>query len=341
VYRSSTNLFRHRGSRVGRSIWVAILAAVFLLGILLVAAGSARAAATWSGKGTFEMTSTPGSCYGSGTGSIELSGGGGSATGTLTATMGSIDEACASYMFSGTITDPIQLTQSSDSDHYDGTDSGGDQIALWYQDGQVILELTPGGSGGGGGSCALYCSTLYTFTFTGSGDLFGADLYSTTSMAAMFGGFLGAIGLVAGLGSLRPPRFTPGTTEGASYDASSGSFVGAPPAVPGVNPNAVTFYSNRFTATPAGPPSVAPDSSPGYPISGGGLPLSGTGGFVGPPDYWSIVGGQPPPNAENEPRTGQLFCPIHHVVLLARMVSYGPMSYLRWECPVGPHLPWG
>jgi hypothetical protein len=335
-----------RGS--GRIVVLAALVTGFCMAALVAAAGSARADGTWtSTSGTFTMTSDPGGCTGSGTGTISLSDTGSGLTGTATATMGNIDSGCAWAFFSGTISTPITGTMYSDSTGFTATDSGGDSFTGSYSGSTLTMTMVPGDNGGsGGGSCVEYCDTVFTFTFTGNGDLFAAgafDFSSPAPIAAIFAGLLGTVGIAQGVSSARripipprPPSWVP------TYPTAAPGGMPPPGAVaPYPNPNAV-YFGDHWTAAPGDARTTEVAPSPIVMDPATSISLEGGGAFVGPPDYWTIPGGQPPPNSEDDPRNGKLLCPIHGVPVHPMWISYGPARpFLRWQCPVGPHLPWG
>ena len=106
------------------------------------------------------------------------------------------------------------LTLSQSGNSLSGSDDYGDSISGSYSGSQLQLTLTVGGgSSGGGGQCVEFCTTVYVFTFTGSGSLFGATLDSLSGMAAIVGGAMGAGGLIGAIVSGRRPRLP---YEGAS-----------------------------------------------------------------------------------------------------------------------------
>jgi len=339
-------IHRHWSARV---TVLAFVVSGVCVGALVAAAGTARADGSWtSTSGSFTMTSSPGDCQGSGTGSISLVATGGNLQGTISETLDSISPICSGD-FASVSGDPIYGTMYSDGAGFSATDSGGDQFQGWYNSsGQLEVQLVPGGSSGGGGQCSEFCDTLYFFTFTGTGDLFTVsnpafDFSSPAPLAALFGGLFGMVGIAQGAASARRVPTPPRPPSAGTVDLTPAPGTAPPPGAfaPNTNPNAV-MLGDRWTATPgdARTPDVAP--SPIQLDAATSIPLSGGGAFVAPPEYYTIPGGQPPPNSETDPRSGKLLCPVHQIPVHPQWISYGPARpFLRWQCPVGPHLPWG
>ena len=148
-------------------------ALAFLL--VLLAAPLAAAQSTWQGSGTFTFSSTPsvgGPCTGSGTADISLDGGG-SITGTLSITMGSMTSPCSGYFPSPGTQFTTSLSLSGSGSGFSGTDGYGDAVSGSYTGGQLHMTLTVTTEPTPGIQCVAYCDTVYTFAFTGSGSLFG------------------------------------------------------------------------------------------------------------------------------------------------------------------------
>lgn len=193
----------------------------------LAIAAPAAAQDTWtSSSGSFTFTSTPspgGDCEGSGSATISLSGDGGTDTGPLTPYFTYVSVDCAGDLppQGSSFTTDLTLTQSGNS--LSGVDDYGDSITGSYSGGQLQLTLTVGGASSSvteqGGTCVEFCDTVYVFTFTGSGSLFGAGLDSLSGAAAAVGGALGAGGAVGALVSGRNPRIPPQSMS-ASYEPS-------------------------------------------------------------------------------------------------------------------------
>jgi len=335
--------FLRRGAT--RRIALVLLVGVVVLVALVLAAGSARAAGSWtSSQGSFTMESNPGDCTGSGIASIWLNSTGSGLSGSITVTLENVASFCAWAFATGPVTAQISGTMNADGSGFQATDSEGDSFVGTYSGSTLSVTMTLGGAtsggGGGGGVCAEYCTTVYSFTFTGSGDLFSGSFSNVLEpVAAVFGGALGAVGVGQGAASARRPPIVPKGGGGPGTTA-----YGVPPGASSPSsPPPAGWQGSYWTATPPNPPPRYADMTPGYPITAdNALPISGGGAFVGPPDYYTIPGGQPPPNSETDPRTGKLLCPIHGTPVHPKWVSYGPARpFLRWECPVGPHLPWG
>lgn len=332
-----------------------LLASAVAVGGLVAAAGLARADGSWtSTQGSFTLSSNPGGCSGSGAASIVLNDTASGLSGYLTATMGSIDASCAWAFFTGTIGDAISGTMNSDGSGFTATDSGGDSFTGTYSGSTLTVEMVPGGgSSGGGGTCAEYCDTVFTFTFTGSGDLFAGAFGGLSLIAAVFGGLLGLAGLAAVASTVTPIPTGPNAIAGSGGGSSN---LGVPAGPGGLNP---APGSGAGPAYPGGPPGAAlsgpiPSGASGIPSgppagsstdlplgAGASIPAGAGWAFAGPPDYWTIPGGVPPPSSEADPRIGSLRCPTHEAPLRTKWVSYGSSrAFLRWECPLGPHLPW-
>jgi len=143
---------------------------------LLLGAPLAAAQSTWQGTGTFTFSSTPsvgGPCTGSGTAEISLDGDGGTMTGSLTITMGSMTSPCSGYFPSPGSTFTTSLSLSGSGSGFSGSDGYGDAVSGSYSGGQLHMTLTVSTEPTPGIQCVAYCDTLYTFAFTGSGSLFG------------------------------------------------------------------------------------------------------------------------------------------------------------------------
>ena len=361
MVRALADIGRFHRRRTGRVVVLVLLAAGVAVGALVAAAGFARADGSWtSTQGSFTLSSNPGDCTGSGSATIVLNDTGSGLSGYLTVTMGSIDASCAWAFFSGTLGTALSGSMNSDSSGFTATDSEGDSFTGTYSGSTLTVQMVPGGgSSGGGGTCAEYCDTVFTFTFTGSGDLFGAGFDVLSTGAAILGGVLGLAGLAAVASTAGPlPNVPKGPIGGGGGPGGPGGPPGpaTPYSAPGSgasSPTASPSPEARFSGGGAsgalgtgGSPSPPPGALgmiPEVPIGGGaGVAAAAGFAFAGPPDYWTIPGGVPPPSSEADPRIGSVSCPGHAVALRTKWVSYGSSrAFLRWECPVGPHLPWG
>jgi len=244
------------------------------LSLIVVVALAAPAAAqdTWTGSGTFSFTSTPssgGSCDGTGTANISLDGDNGADTGSLTTFFEYVADACAGDLPAEGSSFTSYLTLSQSGNSLSGSDDSGDSISGSYSGSQLQLTLTVGGgSSGGGGQCVEFCTTVYVFTFTGSGSLFGATLDSLSGMAAIVGGAMGAGGLIGAIVSGRRPRVPPEpisaslTTTGLLSNSPTGlggiaiplerPIPGNPagPALPPIPPWAYDYRTTPYTPNP-------------------------------------------------------------------------------------------
>jgi len=295
---------------------------------------------TWTGSGSVTMTSTPapGDCTGNGPAEITLDSSGSSVSGTLDLTLESVAAACSGDFPTGELETAVSGSISGNS--LEMVTPEGDSITGQYNGGTLSLTLIPGGASTSvNGVCVEYCTTVYQFTFQGSGDLFGASGFLAFSNLPTEDLVVGGLGTVAGAAALGaaaaaplPPRGSVG--QGPSSSPSTRGFGAkrhrSTPTFAG------TWRSNPpYTATPAPPPTLQPPV-PMIDPGSVGMPLGGIGAHMGMPDSWP---GHPPPTSLTE--VSRAGCPWHHCPVHPAMYVSGPGPYdwrgLEWQCPVGPH----
>ncbi|MGA3021632.1 MAG: hypothetical protein ABSE66_02345 [Thermoplasmata archaeon] len=231
--------FRGATRRVVLPLTFALTCGALSLIVIIALATPAAAQDTWTGSGDFSFTSTPssgGSCDGTGTADVSLEGDNGMDTGSLTTYFGYVADACAGDLPAEGSSFTSYLTLSQSGNSLSGSDDYGDSISGSYSGSQLQLTLTVGGgSSGGGGQCVEFCTTVYVFTFTGSGSLFGAGLDSFSGMAAILGGAMGAGGLIGSMVSGRRPRIPyEGASASIEAPATTGFYSNSPAGMGGV-----------------------------------------------------------------------------------------------------------
>lgn len=203
----------------------------FACGATLILTAPTVSGASWSGSGSFTMSSTPsyeGACTGTGTWSLDLSGDSSALTGTFSLSLENVSSACGGSFAAGSITSQVSGELAGNS--LTLSDTGQNQLAGTFSDGDLSLTDTwatpsdvPGSNGNPGSTCGALCHTVFTGSMTGSGDLVSGssgglspELPGTPNLdLRTLGVALSAIGVAAGFTGLGlgaasfPGRMTP------------------------------------------------------------------------------------------------------------------------------------
>lgn len=312
------------------------LVGVFAFLLLLPAAS---ADGSWSGSGTYTITSTPSNppCSGQGTATISLDDGGGALTGTLTFKLTSQSSGCGGRLSSG---GTAYLTGTISGGSIHATDQASDTETGTLSGSSLSMSLATPRQGGG---CAAYCQQNAQFSFTGSGTLVGGAGFAplqlaSAGIAALFG--LGAVG--AGAAAGRAPRIAR-SHQGFTYKYDNGVFTRLDGPAPW-----------GYSATPPPPPPPVPATAPAPPppaVVPEAPPLLGPGVVSGPTNIEGPLGGvfqgtpdkpaNPNPPTSIDQTQGGPSCPVHQGYCIPALENLGPGPTLRWFCPLGGHYPWG
>lgn len=172
-----------QGARPRRLVRMVRLASILPLAVALAAvllSAAAAAGTAWDGTGSFTFTSTPAPspCSGSGTATISLDGDPSSLTGPLSVTFGSRTSGCAGAGFpsSGstiTVTAVMTLSGGTLSGHTVQPNGHQDALQGTLSGSTMHLTMTITTEPTPGIQCVGYCTTIFQFTFTGSGSISG------------------------------------------------------------------------------------------------------------------------------------------------------------------------
>ncbi|MFI5418191.1 MAG: hypothetical protein ACHQ2Y_04760 [Candidatus Lutacidiplasmatales archaeon] len=246
---------------------------------LLVCASPALAGSAWTGTGSVNFSSTPssyGSCDGSGSSSLDLSGDASSLSGTLMLDLQSVSSACAGSFTMGPVSDPV--TGYASNGYLYLTDSYGDSISGPLNGGSLTLSFTTTSTSGGGAMCVEFCTTTYTIPLSGTGDLsvggFGLGSIGATQMIAG----VGIVGGVAALGAV------------AASAAPLGGAAAPPPVPPADSGFPWVSFSDHFGSLAQVPPgSIRQDApAPGHHLSK--PPNGGRCRCCGAPLFYTVAG---------------------------------------------------
>lgn len=291
-----------------------LLALIALAFATLGVTPGASAQDTWSGTGTYTVSSTPSAgspCTGQGTAQITLDGTpGGSITADLTFQLTSQSSGCGGALNGGS--DP-SISGTLSGDTLSASDSYGDSFTGTLTSTTLQLSYTSPYTSG----CADLCQDNAQFSFTGSGDLATgaglASLGSPDAVASIMGAVLGVVAIGLAIASL-PGRIPPAPSASASGVAPVQPLplqqvplqvVPPQPAVP------QPYAPQPYPLQPGGPPvvlNVPPGQGVGI-VPVGNITVSNGIPYNGPenPGVYSADPNSPTGWRWKDPRTGAWF----------------------------------